>query len=34
MKQSQREILEDISSVRENIQGVWGRIGERESERK
>jgi hypothetical protein len=28
LKRNQREILEDISTVRENIQGVWGRIGE------
>ena len=28
MKQSQREILDDITTVRENIQLVWGRIGE------
>lgn len=28
LKDSQKEILEDISAVRENIQGVWGRIGE------
>ena len=28
LKESQREILEDISTVRENIHGVWGRIGE------
>ena len=28
LKDSQKEILEDISAVRENIHGVWGRIGE------
>ena len=28
MRQSQREILDDITEVRENIQLVWGRIGE------
>ena len=28
MKQSQREILDDITTVRHNIQLVWGRIGE------
>lgn len=28
MKKSQKEILEDITSVRHNIQMVWGRIGE------
>ena len=32
MKESQREILEDTSAVRENIHGVWDRIGERERE--
>ena len=29
MRESQKEILEDISTVRENIHGVWARIGER-----
>lgn len=28
LKQSQREILDDITTVRHNIQQVWGRIGE------
>ena len=28
MKDSQKEIMDDISTVRENIEGVWGRIGE------
>ena len=27
LKQSQREILDDITTVRHNIQQVWGRIG-------
>ena len=27
LKESQKEILDDISTVRENIHGVWGRIG-------
>ena len=27
LKASQKEIMDDISTVRENIQGVWGRIG-------
>ena len=28
MKEGQREIMEDITTVRENIQQVWTRIGE------
>ena len=27
MKRSQKEILDDITTVRHNIQTVWGRIG-------
>ncbi|CAI8024144.1 Protein brambleberry [Geodia barretti] len=32
LKASQKEIMDDISTVRENIQGVWGRIDNRTSQ--